>query len=1041
MRRHAAQREPRRGRDVCLELHGVRNICLRHKLQAHWRERRHGQTQHARRARRIRARTILLQVRHPVPVAVQACVGGIARQQAIREFPRVGHSVTVGVGVWHRQGRDRAGRGPERVRHHEEIISGERRRHVAAHQRGVGRARQIGAEESPLIPQWRAARRDGGERGRAAARHHAVCRRQRNDRRGRPLHAGQRQLEAEVGAARRVLVNLGGDDVHALDEQRGIHVRGQGGRAVVGRGHRRERAVKNRSRRQVVAEDFRAVQIHDDAVIATHAQAQADERRGVRDADGATEIGGRVFRRRVGAEADQRGLVAVAVAELRRAVAPRQVAVRGDPGRAEIDSLIEVTPDRAGGDQRDRRAAVIEHADIDHAAGRARVLVVRGHGVERVRAEGRERPGETPRGRHGVLAELHAVREELDLAHAAVRVARRRVEDHIRTVRKGRAVRGIHERDLRENIRDHGDAHGRGGRAESAVIACDGGERVRAGRHAAPVRGEGCVGELNELRAIDEKIHAGQQAVNVRGRRAERDAGRRGEHGVRGRTGDVNTRHHRAKRAGEFQIEADVAAAQALLVNFHGEKVRAVDEQRGIYVGRNPVQAVIRRRHCGQRVEGRRPGAQVVALNLRAVQIHHDAVVALHAALQAEITKRVREHKRAAEISRDVFVRAVRAEAHDRRLIAVPVAELRRTVAPGVVGKSHVRPRGAEVGAFVVKPPHGASGKRCCRHRLENHHGHRRGNADAKIIVARPRRERVGAGGGVAPRHGIGRVRVRAEADAVGEKLDVRHRAVHVDRVGVDGQIGRRNERRVWRGRGDGDAGRGVEEIGAARRVARGEPVRGIVAERAGHEPLQGRPRAVRRHGPRQLVVVAHGINGDVGHAVRGGRAGALEFQILAAVLKLSGERTDDWHRRRHIVFRAERRRVGLHEQQKGVGQQREIRREGVTESVQPPGVRRHQRIEERDVRARKIVNFDELIEAEVGVILDFVDDHGTDARAGVGGAKRAADLRRIQLVAHAVQVAPEAHVRRGRAEGQPVAVAGQVRVRIAGEQINFLAE
>ena len=151
-------------------------------------------------------------------------------------------------------------------------------------------------------------------------------------------------------------MNFHGQDIRAGDEPRGRHaVRVERAfiRAANCDGGRR--SVRHRARRHVRAMNLRTVQIDHDAVVPQHLEGEVLVKRSVGDGEGPAKVGGDVFVRRVWPEADHRRLVAIAVAELARAVGPRAVVEAGrNPVRALVRAVVEVAPDRAGGDERGR---------------------------------------------------------------------------------------------------------------------------------------------------------------------------------------------------------------------------------------------------------------------------------------------------------------------------------------------------------------------------------------------------------------------------------------------------------------------------------------------------------------------------------------------------------------------------------------------------------------------------------------------------------------------------------------------------------------
>ena len=72
-------------------------------------------------------------------------------------------------------------------------------------------------------------------------------------------------------------------------------------------------------------------------------------------------------------------------------------------------------------------------------------------------------------------------------------------------------------------------------------------------------------------------------------------------------------------------------------------------------------------------------------------------------------------------------------------------------------------------------------------------------------------------------------------------------------------------------------------------------------------------------------------------------------------------------------------------------------------------------------------------------MIMDFVDDHGTKARAAVRRTKCLSDLWDKLFFIHAVQVPTKAHALGCAAEAETVAIARQIGVCIPGKQEDFI--
>ena len=250
-------------------------------------------------------------------------------------------------------------------------------------------------------------------------------------------------------------MNLNGDDVGA-----GHEITRRNGRAVVGdrfvihqRIARGEGEVIDPAARHVAAENFGAVEMHHRPVIAQHAHIQRGEGRIIRHHQGAAEIRRDVFRTDVPTKTHDRALVAVAVAELRRAVAPPAVIEpERRPPAALVAAVVEILPDRTGGDERDVRGEARDDRDADRRAGAARAAVVRGNGREAVAAGQRVRPGDAERADR-VGRELRGVRDILNLGDGPVRIGGVHREVDWRTRDKDRTGRRARQRDDGREVR------------------------------------------------------------------------------------------------------------------------------------------------------------------------------------------------------------------------------------------------------------------------------------------------------------------------------------------------------------------------------------------------------------------------------------------------------------------------------------------------------------------------------------------------------------------------------------------------------------
>ena len=147
------------------------------------------------------------------------------------------------------------------------------------------------------------------------------------------------------------------DDVGAVDQQRRADAGGIEGRLVRpadGRGRQRRRS--DRSRRHVVAIDLGAVEIDDGAVVADEAQIQSRHHGLIGDRETLAEIGSNELVVRIGPKGDDGGFVAVAVAQFGGAALPGGIIKSsGAPGGALVGAVVEIFPNRAGGDVSGRR--------------------------------------------------------------------------------------------------------------------------------------------------------------------------------------------------------------------------------------------------------------------------------------------------------------------------------------------------------------------------------------------------------------------------------------------------------------------------------------------------------------------------------------------------------------------------------------------------------------------------------------------------------------------------------------------------------------
>ena len=122
------------------------------------------------------------------------------------------------------------------------------------------------------------------------------------------------------------------------------------------------------------------------------------------------------------------------------------------------------------------------------------------------------------------------------------------------------------------------------------------------------------------------------------------------------------------------------------------------------------IRAIIRRGRGGQGQVADGAGRHVLARHLRAVEINDAAIVALEADGQRHEHRRIGDHERAPEIGRDESVVRIRSEAHHRRLIAVPIAQLGRAAGPSPIVEIRPDPVRAKVRARVQILPNSSCG-------------------------------------------------------------------------------------------------------------------------------------------------------------------------------------------------------------------------------------------------------------------------------------------------------------------------------------------
>src|SRR6185503_4205637 len=129
------------------------------------------------------------------------------------------------------------------------------------------------------------------------------------------------------------------------------------------------------------------------------------------------------------------------------------------------------------------------------------------------------------------------------------------------------------------------------------------------------------------------------------------------------------------------------------------------------------------------------------------------------------------------------------------------------------------------------------------------------------------------------------------------------------------------------------------------------------------------------------------------------------------------GPENDDLSR--HGVLRAKGRRIRPDDQKQRVCIERDVWRKVESEAVQPPGIGGRGRIEQRDRLAREVPQFDELVIADIRMIVNLADDDGADDWPRVDVAQGVRRLRGEIVLTGAQTVAPKGYpaLRRPEAE------------------------
>src|SRR5688572_2655304 len=97
-------------------------------------------------------------------------------------------------------------------------------------------------------------------------------------------------------------------------------------------------------------------------------------------------------------------------------------------------------------------------------------------------------------------------------------------------------------------------------------------------------------------------------------------------------------------------------------------------------------------------------------------------------------------------------------------------------------------------------------------------------------------------------------------------------------------------------------------------------------------------------------------------------------------------------------------------------------------------------RIEKHHAIRRDVLQLDELVAAGVGMIHDFIDHNWTDPGASVGLVGRSRQLLREMFFACADDIAAKRCAIGRRAKREAMTIPGEIRTRVAREEINIIA-
>ena len=290
--------------------------------------------------------------------------------------------------------------------------------------------------------------------------------------------------------------------------------------------------------------------------------------------------------------------------------------------------------------------------------------------------------------------------------------------------------------------------------------------------------------------------------------------------------------------AGQLQIEADVAAGRILLVHLHREMVRAFIQHRsaeghgvvGLFHGSvGPCQII----------DGA-GGDVAAAQHLDAVEVHDGRVVAHDPYAQRSEGCGVRHDEGVPEIGGDELVGQFPSKAHQGRLIAIAIPQLRGGAGPRAVVEARRAPGRHLIGAVVQVAPDRIRWHNRGEGQSRDVDLHRRRSAGETDGVRRDSHQCVAAGGDIRPGEGVREGRVRTNQGVAQIKIDAgdAHRIgsrgcqADIDRADETGAVG-------WAGQRD-DGGRLGGEVGGDLRqhrvhAVRGENLHGIAA-RLRHE-------------------------------------------------------------------------------------------------------------------------------------------------------------------------------------------------------------